>query len=227
IADENGLHVIEDAAEAHGAEYRGRKAGSFGAVSCFSFYANKIITTGEGGILVTDSQDAYEKATGLKDLAFLKKRRFLHEELGYNYRMTNLQAAIGLAQLERIEDYVKMRRRNAERYRTRLKDMRGLTLPTEKSWAKNVYWMFSVLIDEGVFKKDRNAVSAKLASDGVETRPFFVPIHQQPVLQRMGLFTDESYPIAEMLSRRGLNLPSSTSLNEQEIEYVCQAIRTA
>lgn len=221
VAHKHGLHLIEDAAEAHGAEYKGKKAGTFGTVSCFSFYANKIITTGEGGMLLTDSEAISEKARLLKDLAFTKERRFLHEEVGYNYRMTNVQAAIGLAQLERIGDYVERRRSNARVYNSLLEDVEGMALPPEKSWAKNVYWMYTVLIDEVKFGRSRDEVARHLSEAGIETRPAFVPMHQQPVFRGMGLFAGERFPVSEELGETGLNLPSGSSLTEKDIHRVC------
>lgn len=225
IAEENELYVIEDAAEAHGAEYKGKKAGSFGDISCFSFYANKIITTGEGGMLLTDNEEIYEKAKMLKDMAFTKERRFLHHEIGYNYRMTNLQAAIGLAQLEKIDEYVTARRRNARLYNELLKNIEGITLPIEKEDSKNVYWMYSILIDMEKFGMSRDDLEKKLKNDGIETRPFFVPMHQQPLLKKLGLFKGEEYPNAENISREGINLPSSSSLKYDEIEFLCSLIK--
>lgn len=227
LAADHGLQVIEDAAEAHGAEYRGERVGGMGDVGCFSFYANKIITTGEGGMLVTDNADLAQRAKRLKDLAFLPERRFLHRELGYNYRMTNLQAAIGLAQLERADAYVAARRRNAARYRAALAEVPGLTLPVEKSWAKNVYWMYTILIEEEPYGEDRVAVAERLQERGIETRPTFLPMHRQPALLERGLFEGEKYPVADALGETGLNLPSGSNLTGKEIDYVCDALRAS
>jgi len=225
IAKKHGLYVVEDAAEAHGAEYKGKKTGGIGDVGCFSFYANKIITCGEGGMIVTNDEEIAERAKSLKNLAFPKEKRiYLHSEVGYNYRMTNVQAAIGLAQLERIDELVEMRRRNARLYNSSLKDMDGIKLPTEKEWAKNVYWMYSILI-EPELRINRDQLMEKLHKKEIETRPFFIPMHKQPVFQNMGLFRGESYPVADELSRKGLNLPSSSGLKEEEIRYICDAIR--
>ncbi|TSA58120.1 DegT/DnrJ/EryC1/StrS family aminotransferase [bacterium] len=223
IAQKYSLHVIEDAAEAHGAEYKGRKAGGIGHIGCFSFYANKIITTGEGGMVVTNDETIAEKARALKDLAFSRQMRFLHTDLGFNYRMTNIQAAIGLAQFEKIEQYVEMRRKNAYLYNHLLKHIPSVTLPPEKEWAKNVYWMYSILIDDK-FGISRDELMDQLRKEGIDTRTFFIPIHQQPVFENMRLFNRESYPVAEDLGRRGLYLPSSSGLTEKQIKQVCQAI---
>lgn len=225
IAEDHGLYIIEDAAEAHGAEYRGKKAGSFGDIGCFSFYANKIITTGEGGMMVTDDKKICERAQMLKNMAYIEKRRFLHYSLGFNYRMTNMQAAVGLAQLDKIDEFVEARRRNAKLYNEMLAAVDGLVLPPEKNWAKNVYWMYSILIEKNKFGAGRNELMEKLAKDGIETRPFFVPMNKQPFLKKRGLFRNETYPIAEKLGQQGVNLPSSSSLTKEEITLVCKSIR--
>ena len=224
LARKYNLWVVEDAAEAHGAEYKGRKVGGIGHVNCFSFYANKIITTGEGGMVVTNNEKIAEKARSLKDLAHSKERRFLHTEVAFNYRMTNIQAAIGLAQLESIDSFIEMRRRNAYLYNSRLKDVPGITLPPEKEWAKNVYWMYSILIEDE-FGMSRDELMVRLREGGIDTRTFFIPMHHQPAFLNMGLFEGERYPVAERLGERGLYLPSSSGLKEEEIEYICDAIK--
>jgi perosamine synthetase len=225
IAGDYNLYVIEDAAEAHGAEYKGKKAGSLSDIGCFSFYANKIITTGEGGMIVTNDEEIYERAKLLKDLAFTKERRFLHYFIGFNYRMTNLQAAIGIAQLNKITELVEARRKNAYIYNKYLQDIEGITLPPEEPWAKNAYWMYSILIDKEKFGMSRDELIEKLKEKGIETRPFFVPMHQQPVFKEMGLFRGERYPLSEKLGESGLNLPSSSSLSEDEINFISRAIK--
>ena len=219
------LYVVEDAAEAHGAEYKGRKAGGIGDIGCFSFYANKIITTGEGGMIVTNDEEIAERAKSLRNLCFPKEKRiYLHSEVGYNYRMTNIQAAIGLAQFERMDELAEMRRRNARLYNSLLKDIEGIRLPVEKEWAKNVYWMYSILI-EGEFGMSRDRLMKELEKKRIETRMFFIPMHEQPVFQNMGLFKGKSYPIAEDLARTGMYLPSSSGLKEEEIRYICDAVK--
>ncbi len=225
IAKKHDLYIIEDAAEAHGAEYKGRKAGGIGDIGCFSFYANKIITCGEGGMLVTNNEEIAGHASALRELSFErgKGRVYLHSEVGYNYRMTNLQAAVGLAQFERIDELVEMRRRNAYYYKELLKDVNGIRLPDEKEWAKNVYWMFSILI-EPEFTLAREDLMSKLEKEGIETRQFFIPMNKQPVFRNIGLFRNETYPIAEELSKKGLHLPSSSGLRKEEIENVCNSI---
>ncbi len=225
IARRHHLYVIEDAAEAHGAEYKGRRVGGIGDVACFSFYANKIITTGEGGMLVTSREDVADRARRLKDQAYSREKRFLHTDLGFNYRMTNIQAAIGLAQLEKIDQLVEMRRKNARLYGRLLSGVKGIGLPVEKKWAKNVYWMYCILVEDG-FGMSRDELQARLREKGVDTRAFFFPMHQQPVFLNLGLFQGESYPVSEDISKRGMYLPSGSGLREEEIGQVCAALKS-
>jgi len=224
LARRHGLAVIEDAAEAHGAEYRDRRAGGIGTMGCFSFYANKIVTTGEGGMIVTDDPNLAEQTRSLRNLCFRPDRRFWHSELGHNFRMTNLQAAIGLAQVERIEEHLVRKRRMAALYREGLRDVACLHLPVERPKVKNVYWMFAVVLDESV-PFDAAVLAVRLREQGVDTRPFFVGMHEQPVFRERGLFTGERYPVTERISRRGLYLPSGLGLQESEIHAVCAALR--
>lgn len=224
IAERYKLYVIEDAAEAHGAEYKGNRAGGIGHVNCFSFYANKIITTGEGGMVTTSNESIAERARSLKDLAHSKGKRFLHTDIAYNYRMTNIQAAIGLAQLERINELIEMRRRNAYLYNSRLINIPGITLPPEKEWAKNVYWMYAILLHND-FGMSRDELMIRLKEKGIDTRAFFIPVHRQPAFLKMGLFAGERYPIAEGLEKQGLYLPSSSGLTEDQINQVCNAVK--
>lgn len=223
LARRYGLAVVEDAAEAHGAEYRGRRAGGIGDVGCFSFYANKIITTGEGGMVVTNDAEIAARARSLKDLAFSRERRYLHGEMAFNYRMTNIQAAIGLAQFERIDELVGRRRNNAHLYNDLLRSVAGVRTPVEKEWARNVYWMYSVLVEDP--RASRDGLMKGLYDMGVETRSFFIPMHQQPVFTGMNLFQGERYPVAEHLSEVGLYLPSSSGLTTEQIQSVCEATR--
>jgi len=224
LAEKHGLYIVEDAAEAHGAEYKGRKCGSIGHINCFSFYANKIITTGEGGMVLTDDDRLADRARLHRNLCFKEGRRFYHEELGGNYRMTNLQAAVGVAQMERIEEFVEIKRRNAAQYNKRLTDIEGLQLPVEKEWAKNVYWMYGVVVDEktGV---DASEFGTRLKDKEIATRPFFLGMHEQPVFQTKGLFKDEHYPVAERLARQGFYLPSGLTFTEDQLVQVCNAVR--
>lgn len=223
IADKYNLQVIEDAAEAHGAEYKGRKVGGIGRIGCFSFYANKIITTGEGGMVVTDDEVIADKARSLKDLSFSEEQRFLHTDLGFNYRMMNIQAAIGKAQFEKINELIERRRAHAHLYNSLLKDIEGIRLPVEKEWAKNVYWMYSIMVGDE-FGMSRDELMSRLREREIDTRTFFIPMHQQPVFKSLGLFRQENYPIAEEISQRGLYLPSGSGLTTEQIEYICQVI---
>ncbi len=224
LAQQHDLLIIEDAAEAHGAEYKGKKCGGLGDISCFSFYANKIITTGEGGMALTRDPDLAERLRSERNLAFRKDRRFFHTKLGHNYRLTNVQAAIGLAQLERIEEHIAKKRWMARAYTERLQDIHQLQLPVEKSWAKNVYWMYGVVLAEDV-PMDADDFALRLHAEGVDTRPFFLGMHEQPVFQERGLFIGERYPVAEFISRRGLYLPSGLTLTDGQVDQVAEAIR--
>jgi len=224
IAKKHKLVIIEDAAEAHGAEYKGKKCGGLGDISCFSFYANKIITTGEGGMVLTNNEEYAERARSLRNLCFRKDRRFYHTELGYNFRLTNIQAAIGLAQLERIDELVEKKRWIGRSYNERLKDVPGLILPVEEPWAKNVYWMYGVVLDESR-NMDAKEFAKRLRERGVDTRPFFLGMHEQPIFQAMGLFKDGHYPVADGIARQGLYLPSGLTLTEEEIIRVVESIK--
>lgn len=232
LASHHGLTIIEDSAEAHGAEYlsghetdhsRWRRCGSFGSLSCFSFYANKLITTGEGGMVVTDDPQLAERVRSMRNLCFLPERRFYHEELGYNFRLTNLQAALGLAQLERMDEIVNKKRWIGEEYTSRLKNSETLQLPVEESWARNVYWMYGVVLSE---EKDMDCLqlAQRLRERGVDTRPFFLGMHEQPVFHRRGLFLNEHYPVAERISRKGLYIPSGIALTREQLIYVCETL---
>jgi perosamine synthetase len=230
VAARHGLAVVEDAAEAHGAEClvdgRWRRCGSFGDASCFSFYANKLVTTGEGGMVVTDDAALAERVRSLRNLSFEPGRRFYHRALGHNYRLTNLQAALGVAQLGRMEEIVARKRAMAAAYTGLLAGLDQLVLPPEEPWARSVYWMYGVVVrDEAGL--DAQELAARLMDAGVETRPFFLGMHEQPALLGRGLFGGERYPVAERLARRGLYLPSGLALTEEQIERVCSALREA
>lgn len=226
IAERYNLWLLEDAAEAHGARYKDRRCGGFGDAACFSFYANKIVSTGEGGMVVTNDDDFAERSRSLKNLAFNRERRFLHDAVGFNYRMTNIQAAMGLAQLERVEEYVELRRHHATLYNQLLGDVEGLRLPVERAWARNAYWMYAVIVED-TFGCSRDELMRELAKRGVETRTFFIPMHEQPLFHRQGLFQNESYPVASDIGRRGLYLPSSTGLTDEDVAYVVGAVGDA
>ena len=224
LASKHGLAMIEDAAEAHGAEYDGRRAGGIGTLGCFSFYANKIVTTGEGGMVVTDNLELADRMRRLRNLCFGKDQRFLHSELGYNFRMSNVQAAIGLAQLDAIEDHLARKRRIAKLYTERLCKMSGLRLPVERPNVKNVYWMYGVVLADSV-PFNAAAFALRLRECGIDTRPFFLGMHEQPVLRQRGLFAEETFPVTERLSRRGLYLPTGLGLSEADIDIVCAAVQ--
>lgn len=232
LAARKNLAVIEDAAEAHGAEYKGtdgswRRCGSFGDLSTFSFYANKLVTTGEGGMVVTDDPTLDARLRSLRNLAFGKKDRFVHEEIGYNWRLTNLQAALGVAQLDRFADTVARKRAIGARYSELLSTTPVLQLPAEQPWARNVYWMYGVVLRENA-NVDSRSLARTLAADGIETRPFFTGLHQQPALQRMGFMDKEmSLPVTERISQRGLYLPSGIGLTDGDLERVADSIRRA
>jgi perosamine synthetase len=228
IAERSGVALVEDAAEAHGAEclVRGvwRRCGSFGELSCFSFYANKLVTTGEGGMVVTDDPGLAERVRSLRNLCFEPERRFYHRSLGHNFRLTNLQAALGVAQLERMDEIVARKRAMAAAYAERLGELDVLALPPEEPWARSVYWMYGVVLTkEAGF--DAEELARRLRERGVETRPFFLGMHEQPALLDRGLFAGERYPVAERLARRGLYLPSGLALTEEQIDRVCSSLR--
>jgi len=226
LAGKYNLFIIEDAAEAHGAEYKGRKVGGIGDLSCFSFYANKIITTGEGGMVLARRADHAERLRSLRNLCFRADRRFYHTELGHNYRLTNLQAAVGLSQVEQIEEHVRRKRWMGQAYTERLSYLQQITLPVEEPWAKNVYWMYGIVLADDV-KYDASELARRLKIEGIDTRPFFLGMHEQPVFHKRGMFVGERYPVAERIARRGLYLPSGLTLTEAQIESVCQAVRKA
>src|SRR3989338_2553806 len=221
IARKHNLIVIEDAAEAHGAEYKGRKTGSLADIACFSFYANKIITTGEGGMVVTNNEKWADRAKKLRN-HFFGEPRFLHQEVGFNYRLTNMQAAIGLAQMERIEELVEARRKNAQLYNSLLKEIPGLVLPAEEPWAKNVYWMYGVVVDEH-FPLTMPQLREELQKRGIETRTFFIGMHKQPAYAHLGI--QGEFPNTEYLENKGFYLPSSSHLTEEQIKFIADAIK--
>jgi len=233
LANRYGLAIIEDAAQAHGSEYMSgrhgtrsmwRRCGSFGNMSTFSFYANKLITTGEGGMLVTDDWHVAEKARELRNLCFQSKRRFYHEEFGWNFRLTNMQAALGLGQLERIGELLARKRWIGQTYTRQLSGIRGLQLPQEESWAHTTYWMYGMVLSEerGM---NANQFAHKLKERGVETRPFFLGMHEQPALHKRGLFQNSHYPVAERIALQGLYLPSGLALTEAQLDQTCRAVR--
>lgn len=218
IAEQHGIAVVEDAAEAHGAKYKDRITGGLGDIGIFSFYGNKIITTGEGGMLVTNRSDLAEKARILRDHGMSPERRYWHPTIGYNYRMTNIQAALGVAQMERIESIISTRRSNAEYYLGKLASIPALLPQGNASWGSSVYWLFSVLIEHnaGIARDD---LIHMLEQEGIETRPLFYPIHIQPPY-----LTGQRLPVAEGISARGLSLPSGNSIARDNIAFICERL---
>ncbi len=225
LAEKHGLKVIEDAAEAIGQTYRSRPCGGFGELSTFSFYPNKLVTTGEGGMILTDDDELAETCRSLRNLCFQPSKRFVHERLGWNYRMTNLQAALGIAQLERLDEFIRRKREIGAHYTKLLGDEAGIELPLVRTdYAENIYWVFGLILGESGMP-DAGTVMQRLASNGIGTRPFFYPMHQQPVLRRQGLFKNESYPVAERMYRFGFYLPSGLAITDGDIEQVADALR--
>ncbi|HYP88109.1 MAG TPA: DegT/DnrJ/EryC1/StrS family aminotransferase [Polyangiaceae bacterium] len=217
--------VIEDAAEAIGSEYRGRRCGSLGDMACFSFFANKMITTGEGGVVVTNDDELDGKLRYFKNLCFPRKgpRRYLHEDIGFNYRMPNLLAAFGLGQLECVDTYLANRRQNAKAYNALLKGQRGIVTPPEADYTLNSYWMYGILIDDD-FGLTRDEVVTALAAAKIETRPFFISMHRQPALIEYGCDTSGAYPVTDELATKGLYLPSGSGLTQAQIERVVSTL---
>lgn len=227
IAKKHGLKIIEDAAEMHGQTYNGKPCGSFGDISIFSFYSNKHVTTGEGGMLVTDDPVLADRCRSFRNLCFKPEQRFVHDQMGWNYRMTNLQAALGVAQLERLSEFVEIKRAMGRKYQDLLRGTPGIQLPLEKTnYAENIYWVFPVLLDES---SDISAkeMMARLHNLGIGSRPFFWPINQQPVFNNMGLFNGESYPVAENIARKGFYIPSGMALTDDQITTVAAAVKQA
>jgi perosamine synthetase len=221
LARKHSLKVIEDNAEMIGQTYKGRPCGSFGDISTVSFYPNKHVTTGEGGMVMTDDETLAAKCRSLRNLCFQKKR-FVHEELGWNFRMSNLQAAIGVAQLERLEQSVQKKREMGRHYTQLLGGARQVQLPlAATSYAENIYWVYGLVLNDEV-PFDAEGAAARLAAEGIGTRPFFWPIHEQPVFRKMGWFKDESCPVAERIARRGFYLPSGLALTPAQRETVAE-----
>jgi perosamine synthetase len=221
IAKKHDLFVVEDAAEALGAQYKGRMCGSIADISTFSFYGNKTITTGEGGMVVTNDDDLAEKVRLLKGQGMDPQRRYWFPIVGYNYRMTNIEAAIGLAQLENVQTFLDKRRLIADWYADRLKEIRGITLPVEKSYASHSYWMYSILIEDEC-GKSRDEMMNWLADNNIETRPFFYPMHVMPVYEDK---TAKHLSTAVSIASRGINLPTYYELEENDVEFISTELR--
>jgi perosamine synthetase len=225
IAARYGLKVIEDAAEVIGQTYNGSPCGSFGDLSVFSFYPNKHITTGEGGMIVTNDDLLADRCRSLRNLCFDPERRFVHEHLGWNFRMSNLQAAVGLAQLERLDEFVVRKRKMGAAYTSLLANLPMLQLPLpETVFSKNIYWVYGVVLSHEV-PMDAGRAIRQLAAKGIGTRPFFWPLHLQPILKKLGLTSKEALPVAENLGARGFYIPSGLALTSSQIEEVAGALR--
>ena len=225
LAKRHGLKVIEDAAEMIGQIYNGRHCGSLGDISIFSFYPNKHITTGEGGMVLSDDDRLAERCRSLRNLCFKAERRFVHEEIGWNYRMTNLQAALGVAQLERLNEFVARKRAMGAYYSKAFADLKGVQLPLASTgYAENIYWVYGMVLDDEV-PFDAIGAMKQLAGLGIGTRPFFYPMNRQPVLQQRGLFQGQSFPVAERLGERGFYIPSGLAVTEAQMDDVIAAVR--
>ncbi len=225
LAEKYDLKVIEDAAEMHGQTYFGKPCGSFGDISTFSFYPNKHVTAGEGGMVVTDNEELAERCRMLRNLCFRKDVRYVHDEISDNYRFTNLQAAVGLAQLERLEEFVARKRAMGKYYTERLQDIAGLILPIEKTdYADNIYWVYGIVLDQSI-RADNKTVQKLLAEEGIGSRTFFWCMHEQPVYQKQGLFHNETYPNAEYLARKGFYIPSGLALTEAQMDRVVAGVK--
>ncbi len=225
LAKQHGLKVIEDAAEMIGQSYKGRDCGALGDISIFSFYPNKHITTGEGGMVLSDDDRLAERCRSLRNLCFKAERRFVHEEIGWNYRMTNLQAALGVAQLERLDEFVGRKRAMGNYYNQAFAGLKGVQLPlTATNYAENIYWVYGLVLDDEV-PFDAIGAMKQLAGLGVGTRPFFYPMNRQPVLQQRGLFQGQSFPVAERLGERGFYIPSGLAITQAQMDDVSAAVR--
>jgi perosamine synthetase len=220
IAEKYNIAIIEDAAEAHGAEYKGKKVGSFGTISIFSFFGNKIITTGEGGMCVTDDPTLVERIEKIRDHGMRKDKKYWHDEVGFNYRMTNLQAAVGLAQFEKINTFLTRKREIADLYNSYLSEVDGLILPIEKPWAKNVFWMYSIVMKKDHYSNSRDDLIEELKKKGIDSRPIFYPLHKMPPYSQ-----DAVFPNAESISDFGISLPSGVTLTDEEIKYICEVVK--
>ena len=224
LAKKYNLKVIEDAAEMHGQTYNGLPCGSFGDISTFSFYPNKHVTTGEGGMVVTDSEELAERCHLLRNLCFRKDVRYVHDEISDNYRFTNLQAAVGLAQLERLEEFIQMKRDMGKFYTEHLQVVKGLKLPIDHTtYAENIYWVYGLVLDENI-NIDNREMQKILANEGIGTRTFFWCMHEQPVYQNMGLFVGERYKNAEYLARKGFYIPSGLALTKEQMSRVVDCV---
>jgi perosamine synthetase len=226
LAKKYNLFVIEDAAESHGAKYEGKKTGNLADITTFSFFANKNLTTGEGGMIVTNDEELYKKVKYHKNMCFPldSPRVYIHENIGFNYRMSNIHAAIGLAQVERADDYTNLRIRNAEYYQHYLSSIPGITFQETKKNVLNVHWMNGIVINPSLYGKTRDELITYLKGNGVDTRLFFIGMHQQPSLINFGCSKEGDYNVTEWLSANGFYLPSASNLSKIKIEAICELI---
>lgn len=223
ICEVAGLKVVEDCAEAMGAEYKNKKIGTFSDVACFSFFANKVITTGEGGMVWCKDKDIIARMSMFRDHGMSKTRRYWHNVAGYNYRMTNMQAAIGLAQMEQIEHFLIRRNSLAKQYDARLSDIVGVKLPSNKPWAEPVCWLYTIEIDTNFLGIDTTTLSNRLKEHGVETRGVFIPLHGQPAFNS---YRSLETPVANKVASRGLSLPTSNDMDISDVDIVCDALHS-
>ena len=219
LAEQHQLRIIEDCAEAQGALFRGQQVGTIGHVGCFSFFSNKVITTGEGGMVTTSDPDIADKVRILRDHGMRPGKRYWHDDVGFNYRMTNLQAAVGVAQMERVDKFLRRRHEIGERYIAQLGNLAGLVMPPRQQWAKTIYWIFSMLVDSDEAGITRDELSEQLHQRGIETRPLFYPLHEQPPYK-----STERFPVASRLSDQGISLPSGNDISDAEIDRVCSDV---
>ena len=225
LAKKYNLKVIEDAAEMQGQTYNGKPCGSFGDISTFSFYSNKHITTGEGGMAVTNDEELAERCRMLRNLCFRKDVRYVHDEISDNYRFTNLQAAVGLAQLEKLDEFVEKKRQMGRYYTRKLCDIEGLILPVVRTdYADNIYWVYGIVLDKNV-NADNKMIQKYLKEEGIGSRTFFWCMHEQPVYQNQGMFSGETYSNAEYLARKGFYIPSGLALTEEQMEQVVVGVK--
>lgn len=227
IAKKHGLYVIEDAAEAHGAEFAGKKAGSFSDIASFSFFANKNLTTGEGGMVVTDNEDYYKRCRYFKNMCFPvdAPRVYKHDDIGFNYRMSNLHAAIGLAQTEKADDYRAMRIKNAGLYKEWLSDCPGIVFQKDQPNGLNVHWMNAIVVNPAEYGHTKDELVAHLKDNGIDTRLLFVSMGRQKSLKDFGCDCGGDYPVTDWLTENGFYLPSASSLKKEQIERVCGVIK--
>jgi len=223
LCEKHDLNLIEDSAESIGLDYKGRPCGGFGDISVFSFYANKHVTTGEGGMVATNDAALAERGRYFRNLSF-KDPRFVHDDLGWNMRITNIQAAVGLAQTERLDHFMELKKAMGVRYDRLLKDLPGVYLPPlSMPYADNIFWVYALVLDDDV-PFDAVEMIRRMAERRIGMRPFFWPMHEQPVLQKMGLFEGEAYPVSERIARRGFYIPSGLALTEAQQDRVTEAL---